>query len=69
MRHKWGGNLKTKGKDNSSVGCIKCGCVRQYVGGIVTYFIDDTVYDRHAPPCDGKMRPDNDFADRIKYHR
>lgn len=51
MRHKWGSTTKLKSKESSSVGCVRCGCVRQYVGGKVTYFLNDTVYDR-APKCD-----------------
>jgi hypothetical protein len=54
MRHKYGTQSKSKSKDNSSVGCIKCGMVRQYVSGLPTYFIDDNVFDK-APVCDGRL--------------
>ena len=50
-RHKWSVRTKSKAKDNSSVACVKCGCIRQYVGGIPTYFINDSVYDKYAPDC------------------
>ncbi len=55
MRHKWGGKVGY-GKDNSSVGCVNCDCVRQYVGGKVTYFLNDNVTDK-APPCPGEIKP------------
>lgn len=45
------GNRKVGyGKDNSSVACVKCGSVRQYVGGKPTYFVNDNVYPK-APNC------------------
>ena len=57
-RHKWcarhNGTKKTGNKGGSVEACLKCGCVREYVGGVATYFIDDTVYDRYAPPCDNR---------------
>lgn len=59
-RHKWDGNSEASPKATSergglAVGCIKCGCVKEYVSGIATYFIDDTVYDRYAPKCDNRL--------------
>lgn len=64
MRHKWGSKTNKKSKDSSSVGCVKCGCVRQYVGGIVTYFINDMVYDRIAPKCDERLLPNDNNDER-----
>ena len=59
-RHKWNGNSEahtkqTSNKGGFAVACIKCGCVKEYVEGIPTYFIDDTVYDRYAPKCDNRL--------------
>ena len=52
MRHKWNGkNNGTGGIDGLSVSCNACGCVKQWVKGIPTYFINDTVCDRYAPEC------------------
>lgn len=58
--HKWNGSQKGQVKATSNngglaVSCVKCGCVLEYVAGIPTYFIDDTVYDRHAPSCDERL--------------
>lgn len=53
-KHKWNGAIGY-GKDNSSVACVKCGCVRQWVGGFPTYFINDSVYDKIAPACDQRL--------------
>lgn len=58
-RHKW--DAKT---GSSSVGCVKCGCIRQFVGGIPTYFIDDNVYDRKAPECDERLLKNIDLGER-----
>lgn len=47
-----------KGTSNNGGGiadCLKCGCVKEYVKGIPTYFIDDRVYDRKAPKCDERL--------------
>ncbi len=52
-RHKYNVKSTSKHRDDSSVQCVKCGMIRQYVGGIPTYFLDDTVYDRKAPECKG----------------
>lgn len=51
MRHKY--NIPAcpaRSKNASSVQCINCGVIRQYVGGKATYFIRDTVYHK-APDC------------------
>jgi len=58
--HRWNGNSKkaplgTSNKGGLAVACIYCGCVKEYVNGIPTYFIDDTVYDRYAPKCDRRL--------------
>ena len=53
-RHKWNVKSKSKAKDNSCVQCVKCGMIRQWVGGFPTYFLNDSVYDKIAPKCDGK---------------
>ncbi len=53
MRHKWDGKIKSKAIDSSSVQCVKCGMIRQYIGGIVTYFLNDNMTDRYAPKCAG----------------
>lgn len=58
-KHKWSGKAGFC-KDSSSVSCIKCGCVRQYVGGYPTYFINDTVYDKKAPVCDERLIKKNE---------
>lgn len=55
VRHKWHG--QSKGSADHDKGgllaqCVKCGCVKEFVCGIPTYFIDDTVYDRYTPSCD-----------------
>jgi hypothetical protein len=50
MRHKWNGT-KSHAKDSSACSCVKCGMVRQWVGGYPTYFLNDTVYDKIAPKC------------------
>lgn len=50
-RHKYNVKTKLRGKDSSVVQCVNCGIIRQYVGGIPTYFINDNVYDKIAPPC------------------
>lgn len=65
-KHKWNGKARYS-KDSSSVSCVKCGCVRQYVGGFPTYFIDDTVYDKSAPKCDERLVLKNQQNDKIKY--
>lgn len=53
MKHKWNSNPKTRAKESSSVQCVRCGMIRQYVCGIATYFLNDNVYDRYAPKCAG----------------
>lgn len=52
-RHKWGAKASSKSLEDSSVACVRCGCVRQYVGGIATYYIaaGEQTHDRYAPPC------------------
>lgn len=59
-RHKWSTSLKYFPKRDSNhgggaVGCLKCGCVLEYVKGVPTYLIDDTLYDRKAPKCDERL--------------
>lgn len=59
-KHKWSNNLKsapkrTVNEGGGAVACVKCGCVKEYVKGIPTYFIDDTVHDRYAPKCDERL--------------
>lgn len=49
-RHKWDGK-KLHSKDSSVCQCVKCGMIRQWVGGYPTYFLNDNVYDKIAPPC------------------
>lgn len=53
-RHKWSPKATSHAKDNSSTTCVNCGMIRQWVGGFPTYFINDTVYDKIAPPCKSK---------------
>lgn len=58
-RHKWNGRgdlapMGTSNRGGLAVSCIKCGCVREYVKGIATFFIDDSVYDK-APKCDERL--------------
>lgn len=50
-RHKWFPKVTRFTKESSSTACTKCGMIRQHVGGVPTYFIDDTVYDKIAPKC------------------
>lgn len=55
-RHKWSFNLSNvKKRDSNSGGgiasCLKCGCVKEYVAGRVTYLLNDTIYFT-APKCD-----------------
>jgi len=63
MRHKWNGpqgRVKaTANKGGFTVACINCGCVREYVAGFPTYFIDDNVYDKKAPSCDRRLLKTN----------
>lgn len=52
-RHKWNGKLKGNGNDGKGgivVACINCECVKELVQSRVTYFVNDTVYDK-APKC------------------
>lgn len=51
--HKWSGpNNGIKSRDGCLVvECLRCGVIRQYVGGYPTYFIRDIVYDKIAPKC------------------
>lgn len=55
--HKWGGKEGKRADSNHggrAVACVKCGCVKEYVKGLVTYFIDDTVYPV-ARKCDERL--------------
>jgi len=54
MRHKWANKTISKSRDNSSVACVKCGCIKQYIGGEPTYFIDDTIH-HSAKSCDERL--------------
>lgn len=47
-RHKWN-FMAVSGVPSA---CVKCGCVRERIGGKWTYFINDTVYDE-AGKCKG----------------
>ena len=49
-RHKWSGNNINKNIDGGILSCVKCGCTKEYVKGIVGYFYNDSFYDK-APPC------------------
>jgi hypothetical protein len=51
-RHKWNGKILSKRVDGGSVFCIKCGMIKQYVAGVPTYFINDTMYYPLAPKCE-----------------
>ena len=53
-RHKWNGKVGTS-RDMLVVACVKCDMVKQMVGGYPTYFRDDTVWDKLAPPCDERL--------------
>jgi len=62
MRHKWNGNNSfnrirnnSDGRSSMAVACVKCGCVKEYIDGIPTYFIDDVLHDGKAPPCDERL--------------
>lgn len=47
--------------------CVKCGCVKEYVKGIPTYFIDDNVYDKKAPQCDERFMIECTCDSGLKY--
>ena len=54
-RHKWDFNLSNVRKITSNEGggitsCLKCGCVKEYVKGVATYFLGEKVTDV-APKC------------------
>jgi len=54
MRHKWNGKPSGNANDYKaglSVACVRCECVKEIVAGKLTYFINDSVYDK-APPCE-----------------
>ncbi len=53
MRHKWNRKIKSKCVDGGTVFCVRCGCVKQFVKGVPTYYIPeiDIVHDRIAPKC------------------
>lgn len=46
VRHKWNGPI-SNGLANS---CMNCACVREFIRGKVTYFINDTVSVK-SPKC------------------
>lgn len=52
--HKWSspntGKKATSNKGGVATSCLRCGCVREYVNGKVTYFINDTIYFQ-SPEC------------------
>lgn len=54
-RHKWDGKILNRSVDGGCSVCKKCGMIKQYVKGIPTYFINDTVYDKIAPKCKNKF--------------
>lgn len=57
-RHKWNGKAYGSSdgeKSGLTVACEKCGCIKEFVRGVPTYFIDDNLYDRYAPPCDERL--------------
>ena len=57
-RHSWDGKCSGNGNDYKggyAITCNKCGCVKEFVNGIPTYFIDDIVFDRIAPRCDNRL--------------
>ena len=53
-RHKWNGKVGNS-RDMLVVACVKCDMVKQMVAGIPTYFRDDIVWDKLAPPCDERL--------------
>lgn len=63
-RHKWNGtHVGITKRDGNSGGittaCVKCGCVREYVRGFPTYFIDDRLYHKKAAKCDERLLKEN----------
>jgi len=57
MRHKWIGKAigESSGYRGGTVAvCEKCGCVKEIIGGRITYFIRDYLYDK-APKCKGLL--------------
>jgi hypothetical protein len=56
-KHKWNGKAgECSGyKCNGAVACVKCGMIKEFIHGIPTYFIDDTLRDRYAPDCDERI--------------
>ncbi len=55
IKHKWNGpDSKVKATTNNGglmVACLRCGCIKEYVAGKVTYFANDNVY-YTSPSCD-----------------
>lgn len=52
-RHKWSGKVRGESsgyRGGYTVGCLKCECVKEIIGGRVTYFLNDNVTDK-APLC------------------
>jgi hypothetical protein len=52
-RHKWNGRVigESSGfRGGLSVACMKCGCVKEIIGGKITYFLNDSVNTK-APEC------------------
>lgn len=57
--HKWNREMKKLlHRDGTIAACIRCGCVKQYVNGKPTYFINDTSYDK-SPNCLTTNQKDN----------
>lgn len=54
-RHKWDGKIIGYTADSGTSKCIKCGCVKKYVKGVITFFRNDTVTGRLSPPCDNSL--------------
>jgi len=52
-RHKWSGTSRVKSSSEFgglAVACKNCGCVKEFVKGQPTYFLNDSVFTK-APEC------------------
>lgn len=53
--HKWDrpnkGRKATGNKGGLVASCLRCGCVREYVAGRVTYFLNENIYFK-SPNCE-----------------
>lgn len=60
-RRKWDGKVAV----GLAVGYKKCDCVKEIIGGKVTYFLNDALTEK-APPCSGAARWDKEIDEARK---